>query len=89
VSIISSNLYKALKEAGVKDELAEQVREDFIVLDKKIDNISVEQDKKFEELKNEAKILNTKFNILMGLNIAMFTTMIGVLFTVVLIAIHK
>ena len=89
MSIISSNLYKALKEAGVKDELAEQVREDFIVLDKKIDNISVEQDKKFEELKNEAKILNTKFNILMGLNIAMFTTMIGVLFTVVLIAIHK
>ncbi|MFL1780845.1 hypothetical protein ABSA28_00548 [Candidatus Hepatincolaceae symbiont of Richtersius coronifer] len=81
MSIISANLYKALKEAGVREELAEKASLEVAEATKTV----LEQNNAIIEVKTDIKELKAKVNILITLNVAVlsafFATMMGILFT--------
>ncbi len=77
MTIISANLYKALKEAGVKEELAEKASVEV-----------AESTKTVTALEHKVDRLETKMNILITLNVtvigAFIATLMGVVFTLVI-----
>ena len=77
MTIIAANLYKALKSAGVDEALAEKASEEVISFDKKLDNMAIDTDKKYESLRTDMKVLTARFNIIIGLVSASFLMMLG------------
>lgn len=84
MTIISANLYKALKEAGVKEELAEKASVEVAESTK----IVLQQKNDITEIKAEIGVLKAKMNILITLNVtvigAFIATLMGVVFTLVI-----
>ncbi|XWO13586.1 hypothetical protein HPDP_00284 [Candidatus Hepatincola sp. Pdp] len=81
MAVISLELLKALKKAGVEEKLAEKAALE--VASSKEE--TRKQDKKIDALATKFDVLATKVNILISLNIAMFCTMIATLFAVILL----
>lgn len=71
MTVISAKLYKALKSAGVDENLAEEASSEVISFDKKIDKIDNDLNRKYD-------ILNAKFNIMLGLMSASFLMMLAI-----------
>ena len=73
MTTIASNLYKALKEAGVKEELAEKASHEVA----ESTRLVLEQDTKIDALHNDMRVVfekqNAKINILITLNVAMIS----------------
>jgi len=70
MTIISANLFKALKQAGVPEDLAEKASSEV-----------AESTKKVTTLETQVKIMQVKLNILITLIIAFFATFIGYILT--------
>ncbi|MFL1781428.1 hypothetical protein ABSA28_01153 [Candidatus Hepatincolaceae symbiont of Richtersius coronifer] len=68
MTISASNLYKALKKAGVEEDLAEKASSEV-----------AESTKKVSELESQVKIISVKLNIAITILITFFATFIGTL----------
>ena len=98
MTIVSINLFEALKKAGVPPELAEKASNEVAEsnkllleqkthIDKDINNL----DKKFDKL--DAKVtsiqeeLRTKFNLMIGISLMLFGTTLATLVSIILLLI--
>ena len=98
MTIVSINLFEALKKAGVPSDLAEKASNEVAEsnkllleqkthIDKDINNL----DKKFDKL--DAKVtsiqeeLRTKFNLMIGISLMLFGTTLATLVSIILLLI--
>lgn len=81
MAVVSLDLLKALKKAGIDEKTAEKAALEVASAKEDVKK----QDKKIDTLATKVDILANKVNILISLNIAMFCTMIATLFAVILL----
>jgi len=73
MAVVSLDLLKALKKAGVEDKLAEKAALEVAESTKLVNK----QDKKIDALANKIDVLSTKVNIIITILVAFFATFVG------------
>ena len=79
MTIISANLFKALKQAGVPEDLAEKASSEVAESTKKV----LEQNNKLDKLDARIDKIESKLNILLTINIAVLASFMATLFAAV------